>query len=32
MDEQRIRWPSIDMLVIILSLTVMVLGFWMMVD
>jgi hypothetical protein len=32
MDEQRIRWPSIDMLVIILSLTVIVLGFWMMVD
>ena len=32
MDEQRMRWPSIDILVIILSLTVIVLGFWMMVD
>ena len=33
MNEQRTHWwPSIDTLVIILSLTVIILGIWMMAD
>ena len=33
MNEKRIHWwPSIDMLVIILSLTAIVVGIWMMTD
>ena len=33
MDEKRIRrWPSIDMLVIIISLLVIGVGIWVMAD